>query len=61
VGSIQDQHLMLEENVFGDHGTNAARAQEPGNRNESMNKKQKKMAHRSIVARGANSRNYAEN
>jgi hypothetical protein len=51
---------MLEENGFGDHGTNAARTDEPGNRNESMNKEHKEMAHRSIVARSANSGNYAE-
>ena len=60
MGSIQDEHLMLDEDGFRDHGTDTARTQEPGNRSEGMNKKHEEMAHRSIVARGANAGNYAE-
>ena len=61
MGSIQDQQLMLDENRFGDHGTDAARAENPGNRGEDMNEKHEEIAHRSIVARIANARNYAAN
>jgi hypothetical protein len=61
VGSIQDQQLMLDENGFGDHGTEAARAQKPGDRSEDMNEKHDEMAHHSIVARTANAGNYGEN
>jgi hypothetical protein len=61
MGSIQDQQLMLDENGFRDHGTDAAWAQKPGNRGEDMNEKHEEMAHRSIVARTANARNYAAN
>jgi hypothetical protein len=61
MGSIQDQHLMLDQDGFRDHGTDAARAQKPGTRSEGMNEKQEEMAHRSIVAGAANSGNYAEN
>jgi hypothetical protein len=60
MGSIQDQHLMLDEDGFRDHGTDAARTQEPGNRSEGMNKEHKEMAHRSIAARCADSGHYAE-
>jgi hypothetical protein len=52
---------MLDENGFRDHGTDAARAQNPSNRNQGMNEKHEEMAHRSIVAGAANSGNYAEN
>jgi hypothetical protein len=57
MGSIQDQQLMLDENGFRDHGTDASRAQKPGNRGEDMNEKHEGMAHRGIVARTANARN----
>jgi hypothetical protein len=60
MGSIQEQHLMLAENGFGNHGTDAARAQEPGNGSKGMNEKYQEMAHRGIEARRANSGNYAE-
>jgi hypothetical protein len=53
--------LVPGENGFRDHGTDAARAQNPADRSEDMNEKHEEMAHRSIVARIANSRNYAEN
>ena len=56
MGSIQDQQLMLEENGFRDHRTDAARAKEPGNCGEAMNEEHEEMAHRGIVARTANAR-----
>ena len=56
MGSIQDQQLMLEENGFRDHRTDAARAKEPGNCGEAMNDKHEEMAHCGIVARTANAR-----
>ena len=61
VGSIQDQQLMLDENGLRDHGTDAARAQKPGDRSEDMNEKHEEMAHRSIVARTANAGNWGAN
>ena len=57
-GSIQDQELMLDENGLGDHGTEAARAKKPGDRNDDMKEKHDEMAHHSIVARTANAGNY---
>ena len=61
MGSIQDQQLMLEENGFRNHGTDAARAKEPANCSEGMNEKHEEMAHRSIVARTANAKNCRTN
>jgi hypothetical protein len=56
MGSIQDQHLMLEENGFGDHGSDAAGAKEPGSCGQDMNEKHEEIAHRGSVARTANAR-----
>jgi hypothetical protein len=61
MGAIQDQQLMLDENGFSDDGTDAARAQKPGNRSKGMNEKHDEMAHHGIVARTANAGNYGEN
>jgi hypothetical protein len=49
---------MLDENGLGDHGTEAARAKKPGDRNDDMKEKHDEMAHHSIVARTANAGNY---
>ena len=49
---------MLDENGLDDHGTEAARAKEPGDRNDGMKEKPDEIAHRSIVARTANAGNY---
>ena len=57
-GSIQDQELLLDENGLGDHGTEAARAKKPADRNDDMKEKHDEMAHHSIVARTANAGNY---
>jgi hypothetical protein len=54
----QDQELMLDENGLGDHGTEAARAEKPGDCNDDMNEKHDEMAHHSIVERTANAGNY---
>jgi len=57
-GSIQDQELLLDENGLGDHGTEAARAKKPADRNDDMKEKHDEMAHHSIVARTAYAGNY---
>jgi len=40
---------MLDQNGFGHHGTDAARAQKPGDRSKDMNEKREEMAHRRIL------------
>jgi hypothetical protein len=60
-GTIQDQELLLDENGFGDHGTDPARAQESRNRNDDMGEKDDQIAHLSIVARTGNARDWSEN
>ena len=52
---------MFDENGFGDHGTDAARARESGERSDDMNEKDDEMAHCSILARTANAGNYGAN
>ncbi|MCG3774782.1 MAG: hypothetical protein JW395_1607 [Nitrospira sp.] len=51
--TIEDQELMLNENGLGDHGTNAARPQEPTKSSQHMDKKDDKIAHPSILAKPA--------
>ena len=50
--------MLLDENGLGDHGTEAARAKKPADRNDDMKEKHDEMAHHSIVARKANAGNY---
>jgi len=60
-GSIQDQELLLDENGLRDHGADAARAHKSGKGGDDMDEKNDEIAHRSIVARSANTRNCGAN
>jgi hypothetical protein len=43
--TIEDQELLLNQNGLGDHRTEAARPQEPGNRNHDVDEKDDEIAH----------------
>jgi hypothetical protein len=44
-GAIENQELLLNQNGLGDHRTDAARPQEPGNRNHDVDEKDDEIAH----------------
>ena len=44
-GAIEDQQLLLDENGLGHHGSGAARAGEPGDRRQQMEKQDSPIAH----------------
>jgi hypothetical protein len=43
--AIEDQQLLLDENGLGHHGSGAARAGEPGDRRQQMEKQDGQIAH----------------
>jgi hypothetical protein len=60
-GASPNRSKPVDENGLGNHGTNAAQAQKPGERSDDMNEKDEDMTHHSIVARPANAGNYCAN
>jgi hypothetical protein len=50
-GPIEDQQLLLEKQGFGDEGTSAARTSQSGDRRQQVQKKDRQVAHRTILAR----------
>jgi hypothetical protein len=48
-GPIQNQQLVLDEYGFRDNGTGAARASQPGNSRQQVQKMNRQIAHRAIL------------
>ena len=49
--------MLVDENELGDERTDSALTQEPGERSDDMNEKDDEIAHPTILARTASSRN----
>ena len=49
--AIEDQHLMPDEQVFGNDGTDTSRASQPDHGDDQMNKKDDNLAHLGMVSK----------
>ena len=50
-GSIENEELVFDENGLGDHRTQAAGPQQPGERGDDMDEKDEEMAHLCSIAK----------